>query len=253
MTRSASRLSSVLLACTALLASALSAKVTETFSRTYPLKADGVVALTNVNGSVEITGWDRDEVSIEAEKSASTAEGLQLLAIDIEHSPDRLAIKTTHQKVWQVWKHSKAQVHYKIKVPAGASLRKIDVVNATIRVSGVRGYVDLDSVNGAIKAEGLAAGGRFDTVNGSITASFTALKADDRIVLDTVNGSCTVVLPVGSTFSLNADSVNGGISCDFPLKVTKSGRNKLVGTVGAGGASVVLDSVNGGLRVKSAE
>lgn len=241
----------VLLAALALAATA-SAKVTEKISHTYPFDANGVISVANVNGSVEIVAWDKNEISLEAEKSARNEEFLQRLQIVIEHSPSKLVVKTHVEKMWKFWDNAQASVRYKLKVPAGVSLEKIDVVNAAIVVRGVQGFVNLDTVNGSIDAEGLASGGTFDTVNGSIRASFSRVRPEDMIDLDTVNGSCAVTLPKDSAFSLKAGSVNGGISCDFPVTIAKKGRNTLTGTVNGGGASVVLDSVNGGLSVKSA-
>lgn len=232
---------------------ASSAEVREKITQTFPLNADGTVSLSNVNGNVEITGWDRAEVSIEVEKIAPDDEALKRMHVRFDTSPSRLAVETKVEKQWKFWELSRAEVRFKLRVPTGASLRKVDVVNSTIRVRGVRGYVDLDSVNGAIEAEGLTAGGRFDTVNGAIRVSFDAVAAGDRIVLDTVNGSCTAILPANAEFTLVADSVNGSISCDFPVTVSKSGRTHLAGTVGGGGASVTLDSVNGSLAVRKAK
>lgn len=242
-----------LLAAATLLVSVASAKVTEKISHTYPFNADGAVSVVNVNGTVEIVAWDRNEISLEAEKSARTQEFLDRLQIVIEHSPAKLSVKTEVAKIWKFWENSQASVRYKLMVPAGVSLDKIDVVNAAIVVRGVRGRVDLDTVNGSIEAEGLASGGRFDTVNGSIRASFARLRPDDEIVLDTVNGSCALTLPGDAAFTLTADSVNGSISCDFPLTITKKSRSYLAGTVNGGGAKIVLDSVNGALRVKQAK
>ncbi len=241
-------LASVLTA-TAFAASTVSEKITQT----YPFNADGVVSLAGVNGSVEIIGWEKNEVSLEAEKIASDAEGLARMQIVIEHSPAHLTVKTEHERKWKLFGNNRAEVRYKLHVPATAALKKIDVVNATITVRGVTGYADLDTVNGAIDAEGLASGGRFDTVNGSIRVSFRAVAAKDKIVLDTVNGSCELTLPADAAFELKADTVNGHISCDFPLTLTKKGRSDLAGTSNGGGATVGLDSVNGALSVRAAK
>ena len=40
--------------------------VTEEFHKTVSLNASGRVSLENINGNVEITGWDRNEVQIDA-------------------------------------------------------------------------------------------------------------------------------------------------------------------------------------------
>ncbi len=232
------------------LAAAASAAVTEKFSQTYPLAADGSIHLDNVNGSVEIIAWDKAEVALEAVKKARDDEALSHLHLKIESSPTRLSIKTEYEKKWKFWENARAEVRYKLMVPAGVSLDKIDVVNSSIRVTGVKGSVNLDSVNGSIEADGLAGAGRFDTVNGSITASYAAMPASsDDISLDTVNGSCTLKLPAGASFKLDADTVNGHVSCDFPITLEKSGRHKLRGTVASGANKVKLDSVNGGLTV----
>ena len=42
--------------------------VKETFDKTYPLDAKGVVAVDNVNGDIAVSGWDRPEVSVVATK-----------------------------------------------------------------------------------------------------------------------------------------------------------------------------------------
>ncbi len=51
-------------------------RVQEEFHQTYQLARDGRVQLENINGSVRITGWDRNEVKVDAVKWAYTKERL---------------------------------------------------------------------------------------------------------------------------------------------------------------------------------
>jgi hypothetical protein len=227
------------------------ATVTETFKQTYPLAADGIVHLENISGPVEITGWDKSEVSLEAEKSGPDDEDLHRIHLVIAATPARLSIKTEYEKKWSFFGNTRGEVRYKLMVPAGASLKKIDVVNSDITVRGVRGSVELDSVNGRIEATGLAAAGRFDTVNGSVAVQYDSLNTSDKIVLDTVNGSCEITVPKDAGFEIRADTLNGSISCDLPIKIEKSGHHHLSGTVAAGGTEIALDSVNGGLAIRA--
>jgi hypothetical protein len=237
-----------------LLVTAATAKVTEKFSETHPLAPNGAISLGNINGTVIVEGWDRDEVSIEAEIIARNEDALARAKIVVEHSDDHIAIKTEYAKRFLfLWTSNPPTVRYTLKVPVGAELRRIDVVNGDVRVRGVRGFVDVDTVNGSIEATGLASGGRFDSVNGSIQVSFVRVGPRDQIKLDTVNGSCTATLPHDAAFTLKADSLNGRIRCDFPITLGKSGHRHLKGSVNGGGATVVLDSVNGALAIKKAK
>lgn len=236
-----------------LIATAASAKVTEKFSQSYPLDANGSIHLENVNGSVEIIAWDKNEVALEAEKTAHNDEGLSRMHLKIESSSRRLTVKTEYERKWRFWESMNAQVHYKLMVPAGATIDRIDVVNAGIRVSGMRGEVTLEAVNGGIDAEGLTGSGRFRTVNGSVRVTYAAMPAAGGIVLKTVNGTCKLTLPPEAAFDLDTDTVNGRITCDFPITLESSGKRELRGTVNGGGTRVKLDSVNGSLSVHHAK
>jgi DUF4097 and DUF4098 domain-containing protein YvlB len=239
----------------ALIAATLSAKVTEKFTETLPLSATGSLRLENVNGDVDIEAWDKNEVSIEAEKSARHEDYLKQIEIRIDAKPDRIAIETFVPKNVRKWfENAQYSVRYRLRVPAGIRLEKIDVVNSDLNVTGVRGRVNLDTVNGSIDAKGLRADGEFDTVNGGIRASYDSLDGVKKIDLDTVNGSATIFLPANSSGHIVADSVNGSISCDFPIKLEKSSRSYLRGKIGSGeGPSIRLDSVNGGLKIREAK
>ena len=239
------------LASVLLLTAAAHASVSEVITRSYFLTADGVISLSNISGNVEITAWDKPEVRLEAEKIASSDDALALLAVSIDMTPTSLTIKTEQKRKWKFWSlFNNSKVNYRLMVPAGVRLKKIDVVNSDNTVSGGRGPVDLDTVNGHIEATGLVADGRFETVNGSINAEYDSVNNAHSITLDTVNGSCTLRLPADATGHVNASTVNGRISCDFPVTLENTGRHSLQGAFGAGGPKIVLDSVNGGLHLK---
>ena len=68
---------------------------TQEFHQTYALAAGGRVALANINGSVHISGWDRNEVQITAVKRAVSGEILERLRVHVTAYDDgRLAIDT---------------------------------------------------------------------------------------------------------------------------------------------------------------
>lgn len=241
----------LLLSALCALAAAAPAAVTENFKQTYPLAADGVVHLENVNGDIVITAWDKPEVSLEAEKRARNAEELARVTLEIEASPGKLSIKTKYAKTGWFHNSLNASVHYRLMVPVGARLQKIDSVNSAITVTGVQGAVVLDTVNGTITARGLMADARLDSVNGSLLAEFAALDRVHEVKLDSVNGRAEVVLPKGASAEIKADSVNGRITVDQPIKLGSAGRHSITGRIGAdNGPRILLDTVNGGIALR---
>ena len=238
------------LAFVALAASAFAAfSETEKFSQTCPLPANGAVRLSNINGAVDIVGWDKNEVLIEAEKSAKTPEELARIHIEVDPQSDRVVVKTVHDKAGLLRNDARGEVRYHLKVPAGAVLEKIASVNSTVTVSGIRGAVTVATVNGGIRASGLSADASLETVNGSVRAQFAVVTAGQHISAESVNGSCELSLPANAGAHLDLSSVNGSTSCDFPVTIEKSGRHSLRGNIGNGAASVKAETVNGGIRI----
>ena len=68
----------------------------ETFHRVYPLTAGGSFVLENVNGSVHVDGWDRDEVEVSAVKtSTNESRDVQQVRIEVDNSkPGQIAVHT---------------------------------------------------------------------------------------------------------------------------------------------------------------
>src|SRR5947209_18330878 len=71
-------------------------EVTEEFHQTYPLTADGRVSLTNINGGVRVSVWDRSEVKIDAVKRAYTQERLQEAKINVDAGAGYVRVETEY-------------------------------------------------------------------------------------------------------------------------------------------------------------
>lgn len=227
----------------------LSARETESFTQTYPLTATGTVRLENVNGSVEIIGWDQASVKLEAVKTGPSKEDLEHIHLRIDSEPDRLSVKTEYdrksfRRSWQ------GEVRYTLHVPAKANLERIGAVNAGLHVRDVLGPVTLKTVNGSIEASGLTGAGSFETVNGSMKVAYASLAGINELSLRTVNGGCTLILPKFAAFTVNSSTVNGSVHAEGELKLEKTGRGHYRATSGSGGPAISFHSVNGGLRIR---
>lgn len=251
MTLKELRVPALLLAGLVLAVTAARATVSETVTKTFPLAVDGVIHLDNVNGDIDVRAWDKAEVSVVAEKRAKTDEDLLKVTLEFDSSPEKLSVHTKYEKGGWFHRNVDASVRYKLMVPAGARLQKIDSVNSDITVTGVQGAVNLDTVNGTIIAEGLRADARLDSVNGGLRAEFDSLDQVREVKLDSVNGRAEITLPKGANAELKADSVNGRVTVDQTIKLGKTGRHSLRGDIGSGpGPHITLDTVNGSIAIR---
>jgi putative adhesin len=146
-------------------------------------------------------------------------------------------------------RNNDVQVEFTVKVPAGVKL-KAHTVNGGVRVGEVESDVDAASVNGSIN---VAATGvvKAETVNGSIEASMGRADWTGKLDFETVNGSITLDLPADLSTDVDAETVNGRIDVDFPLggNVHRTKR-ELRGTIGGGGRSLDLETVNGSITLR---
>ncbi len=232
---------------------------TERFDQTYPFNANGSIALSNVNGSVTIETWDRNEVKIEYTKTGSDKEILSWVDVSIDATKDRIQIEANYDNWknrsngnnWENWKGRKLSITFKLTVPRTAILNEIETVNGSIVLSNLTNNCKVSTVNGQVSARNLRGNANLSTVNGIVEADFDKLDPSARISLSTVNGKALLTIPSDSDATVKADTVNGTITNDFGLPVRKGqyvGRD-LYGKVGNGATRINLSSVNGGLAV----
>ena len=228
----------------------------EKFEQTYPLSRNGNVSVSNVNGSIVVEAWDRDEVKLEATKIADTKEGLADVEIKVDATADSFSVEADY-KSWK-WndkrnenRSRKLEVEFRLSVPRTAVLNEIETVNGSVTVSNFTNVTKISAVNGNVTATNIRGAANLSTVNGGVTADFDRVDGASKINLSTVNGSVNLIIPSDVNATIKADSLNGNITNDFGLPVRKGqyvGRD-LYGRVGSGEAQIKLNSVNGRLSI----
>jgi DUF4097 and DUF4098 domain-containing protein YvlB len=234
-----------------------SGQVTEEFHQTYPIAADGSVELDNINGDVHISSWDRNEVKVDAVKSAYSKDRLDEAQIQVQTGKSYISIRTKypdHDQTFNWHSHNNpASVEYTLTVPRAIRLDEINLVNGALNISGVKGDVHASCVNGSLEAHNLAGRAELNTVNGRLEASFDEL-ASASVELNSVNGALELTIPSDSNARLEAETVSGGIENDFGLHVNhhRFVGHDLSGELGNGGARIKLANVNGHIGIRHA-
>lgn len=242
-------LATIFLALAAVLCLALPGLADEqVFEQRYPLPSGGQFVLQNVNGSVRVEGWDRDEVEVHAVKtSESDAHNLALVKIQVDSHPGEVDVHTLYPD----GEDAEVAVEYVVHVPYRVLLHSIGTVNGSVSVHGVRGAGELRSVNGNVEV--LDSAGRFSahTTNGNLHLELCSLTDGAPMDLETVNGSVTLGLPSDASADLNVHNMNGDVSSDVPVYSTAAlpGAQAFRGRLGHGGNPISLRTVNGGIRL----
>jgi DUF4097 and DUF4098 domain-containing protein YvlB len=230
----------------------------EEFHQTYALSPEGRVELDNINGAVQISSWDRDEVKVDAIKSADSKERLDEAKIEIDSGKDHISIRTKyrdHDLTFNWGSHNNpASVEYTVTVPRRARLDEIKLINGSLDVSGVSGEVRASCINGRLDVHNLAGRARLSTINGHLDARFDQL-AGSTVELNSVNGSVELTIPSDSKAEIDASTVSGGIDNDFGLHVNhhRYVGHDLRGELGSGGTHIKLENVNGRIEIRHAQ
>ena len=139
-------------------------------------------------------------------------------------------------------------VNFDVRVPYGVNFVG-RTVNGEISGESLQGDADGSTVNGSIKltTTGVA---RAHTVNGSLNVTMGRADWQNEASFKTVNGEINLTLPSVFDADLRAETLNGSITSDFPITVTgQVSRRRLSGTIGAGGRSLNLTTVNGSIKL----
>lgn len=217
------------------------------FRQSYPLTANGSFELLNINGTVEIEGWDRNEVEVRAVKTAlHHAEDMERVTINVDSQPTRMAI-TTH---YPAEEGVEVAVDYTIHVPLKAHLGRISTVNGTVRLGHLEDIAELRTVNGNIEVFEGTGHIKAHSINGNVFLQLKDTRDVGGTLAETTNGSVLLAVPRNTQATLEALSMNGSFQSELPLILLGSAQPREVhGKLGQGGTPIRLRTVNGAIRV----
>lgn len=221
--------------------------ISKEFNQTYPLQPGGTFELQNVNGTVEVQTWDRDEVEVRAVKTAKRKESdLDLVSIDVDAKRDSVSVTTRYPQNEGV----EVAVEYIVHVPHCAHVEHLGTVNGTLRVAGVEAIEDLHTVNGNIEVYDGGGSVHAHTTNGNVHLELVHVQDKNGAVAETTNGSLLLAVPTDTQADVEARCLNGSFFSELPLSLASTQRPREThGRLGKGGVPIRLHTINGGIRV----
>lgn len=225
--------------------------------RRVPADANGEVVISNVSGTVDVRGWDKNEVLV----TGQLDDGVERL--DVESNGGRVIVKVVLPKG-----HVRSgDATIEVQVPKN-SVVEVSAVSADVSSRGVLGTQRLKSVSGEVTADingddsearsvsgdvtvrgsGKPISLRVSSVSGSLDLSNTAGKID----LVTVSGDARVQM--GESSEIRGRTTSGNLN--VRAKLTRDGRVDVEGVSGditlnlaaPGGLSTEIESFSGDIE-----
>jgi putative adhesin len=224
-----------------------SCAISKDFDQKYPLAPGGTFELQNVNGTVEVQGWDRDVVEVHAVKIAKHRESdLERVSIEVDAKRDTVSVATHYPPDEGV----EVSVEYTIHVPRGARIEHLGTVNGSLRVASVDNVEELHAVNGNIEVFEGNGSLRARTTNGNVHLELGQVREKNGVTAETTNGSVILAVPPDTQADLETRCMNGNFSSELPVRLESTLRpREMRGKIGGGGAPIHLRTVNGGIRI----
>ncbi|HEY0801006.1 MAG TPA: DUF4097 family beta strand repeat-containing protein [Steroidobacteraceae bacterium] len=240
-TRLTSRLSKPVLACavTALVVPWLAHAATSVDEH-RAANPQGAVEIDNVAGSIDVQGWDKSEVAV------TGTIGKDVERVEVTGDGNRTSIRVILPQGHN-WGMRDGSAHLTVRVPTNSSIAT-SMVSSDLRVSAVRGGLELRTVSGNISGEGggdlranavsgdihftataakvievKAISGNIVLTGGNVDIEATTVSGDTRLTLGTVSrarfktvsGNLSATLAAAANAQIEGESVSGDIKLDF--------------------------------------
>jgi hypothetical protein len=224
------------------------------FHKNVPLSPGGTLSLENVNGNVEIHGWEMDELEVFAEKTLQLPDQSKFYVFPRKDFAPGIVFDKFENfvkiRTKDVSEHKEiAFVDYYIDVPRSINLKGIILRRGTVYISEVHGDAFLDVEEGDITVESFSGSLTASTVRGSVSAVLLDLRDQDEIVITSESGDITVSLEGDAGAHLVAEFPEGEIISEFDIDVP-SEEKKIDVQWGAGGPHISLMALKGNIKIK---
>ncbi len=231
--------------CVFLTATFLTAGATaEEVQKTLDAAAKGSVDVSNISGMVEIMGWSRNEVSVDADLGTDVEE------LVFKRDGDQIIIEVEVPRRNSRYIESDLVIH----VPERSAVN-VGTVSADVLVQDVSGSQTLNTVSGDIESEAYAADIEIETVSGDVAVQGDGKETNARINtvsgdidaeqlggdimagtvsgdinvlngtfkrarLNTTNGDMVFHASLGNDGRFDAETINGEVDIQFQRKIS---------------------------------
>ncbi|UCG27940.1 MAG: DUF4097 family beta strand repeat protein [Bacteroidales bacterium] len=248
-----------------------------------------ILLIRNIHGSIDITGYQGNQVSleiekvIEAENQQDLEEGIRDISLGIINTGDSIILYTDspyatlnrkNGKISYQWNYDNNGIDYHfvfdytVKVPYGTMLNVSTVNEGDVTILDTKANVRAGNVNGSVYLEKILAVTSASTVNGDVECEIMQKPVDD-CSFHTINGDIKITLPADLSADISYQTMHGDFYTDFdfdllPGQVETTKEKSGSGTtykieknptfrVGEGDIKMLFKTINGNMILKMAK
>jgi hypothetical protein len=240
------------LVLTAFAASAAVADATDRVSRVLPLAEGTQIRVDATIADVTIVGSNRPDVLVEIVRRAPSAADLSSYPVVIGERDGVLRITVVQTPVnGEPGRDANLKSEITITAPAAAKFEAVRVFEGRVRLTNLKGAVDVDLRRGPVEATGLAGRIRLESGIGSVEVKDSELTRGGMMRLRVFNGPVRVRFArAPSSARILAVTFNGTITSDIPLtKKDQFGPRFGETTIGDGDPVMSIDIVTGNIEI----
>jgi hypothetical protein len=214
----------------------------------------GTLSLENIEGNIDILGWDKARVKVYAKKSTPFSSGRRVIwqpvgrfipKIDIDQIEDFIKIKTlpTEQD------DNRSTVDYFLNVPRHIHLRDIVARRGDIIISDLYGESFIELEQGKIKVENFSGSLHVSLGVGLVKTSLMDLRKEDEITISAEEGDIIVYLQKDVRAQIEASTLEGEVTNEFSPDEGPSS-NRISFHTSEEGAYISLSTSKGNILIK---
>lgn len=203
------------------------------FERTYTPQGNAHLKITNINGGIEVSTWDRKGISVKAIADPS-------VSISDEMSGDDISIKVKPSL-------RPKRVNFVVFAPPGTSFSLYNVMG-DVSIQGVTGHIRVNSFDSDVNLASI----RAPSVDVKVTSGHIHfdgdLLSDGTYSFQSMKGDLDITLPGGTPFNLTARAFSEDINLgEFMPNISglNRGAKGMSGSYLRGGPRLTLTTYSG--------
>ncbi|MEO8435232.1 MAG: hypothetical protein ABI596_10080 [Pyrinomonadaceae bacterium] len=219
----------------------------EEIHRTFQLSPGAEIAVTGINGKVDIQTSDTSTAEVYVLRTARSRESLDRRRVVIEQTSAGLVVRAESNNVswWKrIFSHNPNE-EVTIKAPRQIALA-LKGINGRVNGGEIEGPIEVKGINGRVELRQAKGSAKVSGINGNITMGLQEL--DERgVQASGINGSLELRLANGLNADLVAKGINGRLRSDIPEVPVGKGEygSRYSARIGNGGSPINVSGING--------